>query len=162
MTDASPSHPSPGPAGPDDLIGGSPGTELAANNSSLAFERTRMAADRTLMAILRTALSLIGFGFTLDKVFSSSGAKSLLPDADMTAQRLGEALLTLGLLLLAMGIWSHAKFGRELTGRRQRLYDRGLLHNPLNYRATPTFIVAILLLLVGVGALASIMFRLSR
>jgi putative membrane protein len=35
----------------------------------LAMQRNLMAADRTLMAWIRTSLSLIGFGFTLAKVF---------------------------------------------------------------------------------------------
>ena len=36
--------------------------------TELARERTREAADRTLMAWIRTSLSLIGFGFTANKV----------------------------------------------------------------------------------------------
>src|SRR5712692_9942263 len=38
------------------------------STTELARERTREAADRTLMAWIRTSLSLIGFGFTANKV----------------------------------------------------------------------------------------------
>ena len=39
--------------------------------TELARERTREAADRTLMAWIRTSLSLIGFGFTANKVLEA-------------------------------------------------------------------------------------------
>ncbi len=38
------------------------------STTELARVRTREAADRTLMAWIRTSLSLIGFGFTANKV----------------------------------------------------------------------------------------------
>lgn len=142
-----------------DLIGGSISEELSSANTSLAFERTRMAADSTLLGIIRTSLSLIGFGFTLNQVFSELAVKHVLTDANETARRLGEALLALGLLILIMGIWGHAKFGRELTRRRARLFDMNLLHSPMQYHATPTFLVAFLLLVIGVVAMGSIIFR---
>ena len=40
-------------------------------NTLLAMRRNFMAADRTLMAWIRTAISMIGFGFTLAKLFQA-------------------------------------------------------------------------------------------
>lgn len=145
--------------GAADMIGGSTAQELSSTNTSLSFERTRMGADRTLMGIVRTSLSLIGFGFTIYKVFNDLAIKGVLPDADRMARRLGESLLSLGLLLLILGIASHIYFFRDLTKRRERLFRMGLLHHEITYKATPTFAVAFLLLMVGVAALASIIFN---
>jgi putative membrane protein len=147
------------PNAPTGMIGGMASTELSSANTNLAFERTRMAADRTLMAIVRTSLSLIGFGFTLYKVFSELTSKGGLGDSDHAARRLGAALLALGLILLVLGIGAHLRVQRELTRRRKRLFDMGLVHSQTEYRSTPTFVVALLLLLVGLVALASIVSR---
>ena len=117
---------SPETKGPTDMIGGAISSELASSNTSLAFERTRMAADRTLATIVRTSLSLIGFGFTLYKVFNEIASKGVLGDSDHSARRLGTALLALGLILLVLGIRSHFKLQRELTNRRKRLFRDGL------------------------------------
>jgi putative membrane protein len=134
--------------------------ELSSNRTSLSFERTRMSADRTLMSIIRTALSLISFGFTIYETFHQLAVKGVLADGTMMARRLGVSLLVLGIIMLALGIWSHAKFGRALTERRGRLFGMGLLHTDLKYPATPTFVIAFILLLIGLTALASIVFRL--
>lgn len=45
----------------------------------LAHERTILAQERTLMAWVRTSLSLIGFGFTIFKVFRDLHKDSMLP-----------------------------------------------------------------------------------
>ena len=149
---------SAGPA-PADLVGGSPSVELSSDRTGLAFERTRMGADRTLMANVRTSLSLISFGFTIYQVFNKAEAKGLLDAQDPTARGLGLALLVLGLLFLVTGITTHARFGRVLTERRRRLFGLQLLRSDISYIATPTFALALLLLLVGVAALSSIVFR---
>lgn len=149
----------PGINAPNDMIGGSAASELASSRTSLAFERTLMATDRTLMAIVRTSLSLIGFGFTLYKIFSEASIKGVLGDSDHAARRLGAALLALGIILLILGIGGHVRFMRELTRRRGRLYEMGLMHTQLQYRSTPTFVVALLLLLIALFALASVSFR---
>jgi putative membrane protein len=141
-------------------IDGDSAVELSSNRTSLSFERTRMSADRTLMSIVRTSLSLISFGFTIYETFHQLAVKGVLETGTEMARRLGVSLLVLGILMLAMGIVSHARFGRQLTARRGRLFGMGLLHTDLKYQATPTFAVAFLLLLIGLTALASIAFRL--
>jgi putative membrane protein len=142
-------------------VGGDASTELASNRTSLAVERTRMGADRTLMAIIRTALSLIGFGFTVSQAFRE--LKKLNPKTigDHAAHNFGLALVLLGVLLLVMGLVSHAIFGREINRRRERLFSLALLRRDIHYHATPTFITAILLLLIGLAAALGIAFRMG-
>ena len=143
----------------DDLIGGSAAVELSSNRTSLSFERTRMAADRTLMAMLRTSLSLISFGFAIYETFRQLAEKELLAGAALTARRLGFTLLLLGVLLLTMGIVSHLQFRRRLSARRARLHDLALMHRAVEYHATSTFVVAVLLWIAGMVTIASIVIR---
>jgi putative membrane protein len=143
---------------PPDLIGDDPGTELSSNRTSLSFERTRMSSDRTLMSTVRTSLSLISFGFTIHEVFSK--ATQLIPGADRSGRRLGLALLVLGVLLLVVGIVTHSRFDRELGARRERLHELHLLRRSVHYQATPTYVAAISLLVIGLLAIADITLKL--
>lgn len=149
-------HQSEGDPAATDLVSGSPSVELSSNRTSLSFERTRMSADRTLMSIVRTSLSLITFGFTIFEAFHQLRARNVLEGPD-AARNFGLALVLLGVLMLIMGIFSHAHFGRELTARRERLFDIHLLRHAIQYRATPTFIIAVLLMMTGLGAAVRIM-----
>jgi putative membrane protein len=149
----------PNAASASALLGGDPRVELASNQTSLSFERTLMSADRTLMSIVRTALSLISFGFTIYQVFHRAREAKLLPLGDHAPRNFGLALILLGVLLLVMGIISHSMFGVRLNQRRERLFSLALLRRDIHYRATPTFVTAVLLLLVGVAAAAGIIFR---
>jgi putative membrane protein len=141
-----------------ELVGGDASTELASNRTGLAFERTRLGLDRTLMAVVRTSLSLIGFGFTIYQVFSKASA--LIPKADQTARTLGLALLVLGLALLIMGLVSHSRSERDLDRREERLCAARLLPPAVRRRATPTYVTALALLIIGLLALGSVAFRL--
>lgn len=141
-----------------EFVGGDASVELASNRTSLSFERTRWSLDGALMSVVRTSLSLIGFGFTIHQVFSKASA--LIPRADVTARNLGLALLTLGLALLVMGLVSHRRSERALDQRRQRLHEMGLLRREAHYRATPTYVTALALLIIGLLALGSVAFRL--
>ncbi len=136
------------------FIAGSPSVELSSNRTSLSFERTRMSADRTLMSIVRTSLSLISFGFTIFEAFRQLQKSGAMPSISSGPRNLGMALVSLGVLLLIMGIVSHMHFGRGLNSRRERLYGAHLLHSDIHYSATPTFVIAFLLLAVGVVAIA--------
>jgi putative membrane protein len=151
----------PSPSEPDRPLLDDPSTELASNRTSLGLERTRMAADRTLMGIVRTALSLISFGFTISQAFRQLHKTNPAAISEEAAHNFGLALVLLGVLTLVMGIVSHIVFGRELNGRRERLFALGLVRRDLHYQATPTFVIAVLLLLIGVAAAAGIIFRLE-
>lgn len=143
-----------------DMIGGDAGSELASNRTSLSFERTRMGADRTLMSTVRTSLSLISFGFTIHSVFAKGA--NIIQGANVTGRNLGLALLVMGVVLLVTGIMAHARFDRALIARRDRLHGMGLLRTPADYHATPTYLIAIALLVAGLAALGSIAWRMMR
>jgi putative membrane protein len=142
---------------PPDLIGDDPAVELSSNRTSLSFERTRMSADRTLMSSVRTSLSLISFGFTIHEVFAK--ASPLVEAANAQGRRLGLALLSLGVLVLVMGLVSHGRFERGLAERRQRLFDLMLLRTAPRHDVTPTYVSAFLLLAIGLLAIADIAFK---
>jgi putative membrane protein len=150
------------PGATTEMVGNDAGTELASNRTSLAFERTRMAGDRTLMAIVRTALSLISFGFTIHQVFQQLKENPAIQATGTHAARhFGASLVFLGVGLLALGIASQWHFTRELTRRRERLYGLRLLHRTMQYTTTPTFLVACVLLLLGCGAILTIVWRIG-
>jgi putative membrane protein len=140
------------------LLGGSDTVELASDRTGLAFERTRMAADRTLMATVRTALSLIGFGFTINEVFQQFGESGPLRGGP-AAHYFGLALVLLGICSLVLGLLGHRRFMIELARRKQRLFKLGLDRHGARYERTSTFITAIALLLLGLAAAISIIWR---
>lgn len=141
-----------------EFIHGDPAVELSSNQTSLSFERTRMSADRTLMSTVRTSLALISFGFTIHEVFSR--ASNLIPGADQSGRRLGLSLLVLGVLLLVMGIVSHTLFVRALSARRDRLFRLHLVRTAIRYHATPTYVTAVSLLVLGLLAILDIAHKL--
>jgi putative membrane protein len=141
-----------------ELIRGDANIELASDRTVLAIERTRMASDRTLMAQVRTSLSLIGFGFTIYQVLGKASA--MLPRASETARNAGLAMLLLGVAILVMGIVSHAMFDRGLARRRDRLFEAHLLRHPARYLATPTYLAAVALLIIGLAITSAILLRL--
>jgi putative membrane protein len=136
-------------------INGSPSDELGSNRTAMAFDRTAMASDRTLMAILRTSLSLIGFGFTIFTFFHTLNSKYVrLPDG--APRRFGLSLITLGVLLLALGIWNHRKEATARRARRNRLVAQKLIVGVEPVKPSVTMVIAILLLMIGLFAMLSV------
>jgi len=90
---------------------------LAKKHTDWAAYNTRFAAERTMMAVLRTSLSLIGFGFTIYKVFES--VTHSLGDASpfrvRGPRRFGLTLVGIGLFVLVAGGWQYWLFLREFT-----------------------------------------------
>jgi putative membrane protein len=146
------SHPS------EALIGGSDTVELASDRTSLAFERTQMAADQTLMATVRMALSLISFGFTINEVFQQLGEGSPLRGGP-AAHYFGLALVLLGICSLFLALLGHRRFMMELVRRKERLFELGLKRHGAHFERTPTYITALVLLLLGLAAATSIIWR---
>ena len=136
-----------------------PSLQLSETRTKLSFLRTQISADRTLMAGVRTSVALIGFGFTVNTAFGKLAKQQVLDDPGQIGRRLGLAVLVLGILLLAMAIASHTRFGFELVKRRRRLKSLGLLEDAGPYRLSPPFFTACLLLLAGFGALAVVVVR---
>jgi len=97
--------------------------------------------------------------FTIFEAFRQLQRSGGLPADGSAPTYMGMALVLLGVTMLVMGILSHMHFGRALNERRERLFNCRLLHNDLRYHATPTFIIAFLLLVVGTVAMISMVAR---
>ena len=155
--------PSPGPTpGPSNvMLFGDPAVELSANRTAMSFERTRMSTDRTLMSVIRTSLSLIGFGFTIFQFFKGLSKKPALHGVvtDQSARNFGLSLIVLGVGLLIAGLIGHVRLIGQRRPRRRRLLALELLHSGPQYRTSPTATVAVLLLIVGLGALLGMLWR---
>jgi len=133
-------------------------TELAARRTGMAFQRTRLAEDRTLMAVIRTSLSLIGFGFTIFQFFQRLREQDVITRA-AAPRHFGLALVTLGVLMLLLGIIYHVQFMLGLRRLRQSMSGDGLIHGETVFPVSLTLITAFLLLIVGVAAMVSMEFQ---
>jgi len=133
-------------------------TELSSRRTGMSFQRTRMSADRTLMSVIRTSLSLIGFGFTIFQVFQKAHEADLLKSGE-APRHFGEALVWLGLAMLVIGVVYHVLFMAGLRREREMLKADGLIHAETQYPVSFTLIVAIVLLAIGVLAIASMVFN---
>jgi putative membrane protein len=133
-------------------------TELSARRTGMSFQRTRLSADRTLMSVIRTSLSLISFGFTIYQVFAKAHQAGLL-ESSMAARTFGQALVLLGTLMLGLGIAYHLRFMVELRRQRAEMSEAGVLHGEGRFPVSLTLITAVTLLVIGLFALASTVFR---
>ena len=132
-------------------------TELSARRTGMSFQRTRMSADRTLMSVMRTSLSLIGFGFTIFQVFQKLYEADVLKSAH-AAGNFGKALVLLGIVMLGAGIGYHVQYMLELRRMRIQMTKDGLIHGETVFPVSLTLVVALLLLTIGVFAIASMVF----
>ena len=118
-------------------------------NTLLALQRSFLAAERTLMAWIRTSISMIGFGFTLTKLFQSLAASNVLirgPAGNVwTAEGVGLLLISLGTVALILAVFDHH---REI----KQLRSVGLAG-----RFSLTMAVASVLAILGVMALLSLL-----
>ncbi|MGH6965034.1 MAG: DUF202 domain-containing protein [Phenylobacterium sp.] len=134
----------------------------ASEQVDIDHNKALIDADRLLMQIIQTSISLIGFGFTINAFFNDVAVKGLAVDADETARRLGLALLCLGLIFLSMGTWNQARYRHGLWERYRSLGGVRGRQRVHRYSAAPSILLALLLLVVGLGALASILLRMMR
>ncbi len=116
-----------------------------------------MSADRTLLAVIRTSLSLIGFGFTIFQVFQRLYEAQILKRAQ-APRNFGMALVFLGVAMLVLGIAYHVKFMFDLRRLREEMKADQLIHAKSGFPVSLTLIVAVLLLAVGLFAIASMVF----
>jgi inner membrane protein YidH len=136
---------------------GEASTELASRRTGMSFQRTRMSADRTLMSVMRTSLSLIGFGFTIYQVFQKAHAANILRSS-AAPRNFGVALVFLGIGMLVLGIGYHVAFMAGLRREREAMKAEGLVHAQSQFPISLTLIVAVILLVIGLLALASMVF----
>ncbi|TAM99077.1 MAG: DUF202 domain-containing protein [Rhizobiaceae bacterium] len=133
-------------------------TEMSMRRTGMSFQRTRMSADRTLMSVIRTSLSLISFGFTIFQVFQKMRDQALVTSA--AAQRnFGVTLVLLGIVMLIVGIAYHLQFMIGLRGERNAMRDAGLIHAQSRFPPSMTLVAAVILLLIGIAAILSMVFR---
>lgn len=120
--------------------------ELAEDRTDFALKRTLMAADRTLMAWLRTALSMISFGFTIYKVLQSlQGVEGFVLANKIDPRIVGEFLVGLGTLSMVMGTIEYWFALKDLNRiAHARIWAR------------PSFIMALIISLGGLGVFISI------
>ena len=132
-------------------------TELASRRTGMSFQRTRMSADRTLMSIMRTSLSLIGFGFTIYQLFQKAHEADILKSS-LAPRRFGEALVVLGIGMLIVGIGYHISYMVGLRKMREALRADGLVHAESHFPVSLVLVVALLLLVIGFMAIASMVY----
>lgn len=133
-------------------------TELASRRTGMAFQRTRLAEDRTLMAVIRTSLSLIGFGFTIFQFFQSLREQDFILKA-AAPRRFGMSLVGLGVLMLILSIVYHIRFMLGLRRLRRAMSEEQLIHGETDFPVSLTLITALLLLAIGIFAIASMEFQ---
>jgi len=138
------------------ISGAEANTQLAMRRTGMAFQRTRMAADRTLMAEIRTSLSLISFGFTIYQIFNKLKEAGVLRAAG-SARNFGVSLVLLGIGMLVLGLIYHLRFMLGLRGQRESMRSSGLVYAQSGFPPSLTFIVAVILLMIGVAAAVSML-----
>ena len=131
--------------------------ELSSRRTGMSFQRTRLSADRTLMSVIRTALSLITFGFTLYQFFERLVESNVIGNAG-AGRNFGFALVVLGVGMMILGIIYHLRFMYGLRIEREEMTEEGLIHGESNFPVSQTLIIAVLLLLLGLMAIASMVF----
>ena len=134
------------------------GTELASRRTGMSFQRTRMSADRTLMSVIRTALSLIAFGFTLYQFLQRLHEGNVIGNPK-AGSNFGIALVVLGVAMVVVGIIYHVQFMYGLRREREVMTAERLIHGQSHFPISFTLVIAVLLLLLGVLAIASMIFH---
>ena len=134
---------------------------LSSRRTRLSFQRTRMSADRTLMSVVRTALSLIGFGVTIYQFFrylrqSAGAADSVMREE--AARNFSVTLVTVGVLMLVLGIAGHVRFMLELRADHAQLVEAHLIPDDW-FPYSVTLAIAVLLLLIGLLAILGMVLR---
>jgi uncharacterized membrane protein YidH (DUF202 family) len=125
----------------------------------MSFQRTRMSAERTLMSVIRTSLSLISFGFTIFQFFSKLQDSGTIGGSAHASRNFGQSLVWLGIVMLMMGIIYHLQFMVGLRREREAMKEAGQVHAESHFPASWTLLTAILLLIIGIGAIVSMAFR---
>lgn len=133
-------------------------TEMSMRRTGLSFQRTRLSADRTLMSVIRTSLSLISFGFTIYQVFQKLKEAGTLVHA-AAPRNFGVTLVLLGIVMLIVGIVYHVQFMVGLRQERRAMREAGLVHGDSRYPVSFTLVTAVILLLIGLVAIASMIFN---
>ncbi len=112
------------------------------------------------MAVIRTSLSLIGFGFTIYQFFQSLRERDVIAKA-AAPRHSGVALVSLGVLMLILGVVYHVRYMRGLRRLRQSMSEEGLIHGETVFPMSLTLVTAVLLLAIGLTAIVSMGFQIG-
>jgi len=110
------------------------------------------------MSVIRTALSLISFGFTIFQFFEKLNISSLA-GGRQSVRHFCVALVLLGIAMLVFGVGYHLIFMRGLRNERRQLKSDGLIRAESIFPVSLTLVTAILLLAIGLLAIASMVFN---
>jgi putative membrane protein len=135
-----------------------PTFELASWQAALAFERTLISLDQTLMGAVRTSLALISFGFALILFFHQFSGE-IGVNLRFPARNFGLGLVAMGTGLVTIGLLGHRKRFTVLKSKMDELHQRKLLAESCPYRQSATAIFALLLLFIGLLAMAAVLVR---
>ncbi len=126
-------------------------------SNHFAWLRTRMAAERTRLAWVRSAVSMIGFGFTIVKFFEKLNETEGIAEAARphAARYLGLALIAAGVVSLLISVWQYRRLTSYLTSGSFKALA-GVGESPMT---TPTYAVALFLILVGLFAFVALYTR---
>lgn len=133
-------------------------TEMSKRRTGMSFQRTRLSADRTLMSVIRTSLSLISFGFTIFQVFQKLREGDVIQSA-AAPRNFGVALVALGVAMLVVGIIYEAQFMLALRAERRKMAADDYIHGESPFPASMTLVTALLLLIIGIAAGISMVFK---
>ncbi len=132
------------------------------SDSHFAWMRTRMALERTFMAWVRTSVGLIGFGFTIVQFFQrlrdmEGVAAPLRPQAP---RYLGLALIAAGVMTLLIATAQYrAIVGYLWSTEYKVLAGMGSQSSQSLGWQMPLMAVAVAIILIGIFAFASVVFR---
>src|SRR5262245_50359894 len=128
-------------------------------DTHFSWLRTRLSVERTLMSWVRTGAALIGFGFTIVQFFERFKAmEKVSPPIFPEAPRyLGLALIGSGILGLIVSAWEYRSLLHYLWSQ-EFAPVAGYRKTPAH---TPTLMIAIILILIGVFAFMAILLRLT-
>jgi uncharacterized membrane protein YidH (DUF202 family) len=123
--------------------------------SRLSLERTFLSARRTLMAAVRTSFAMTTFGFTLFQVFKLGSAAKVVQD-DASGRGMAMAVIALGAVLPALSLFQHERALRRLRRDAAALQRFDPAFQPADYRRGPNYLLGWIVMLLGLGALATV------
>jgi putative membrane protein len=122
------------------------------SSDDLALQRTVMASERTFMAWTRTAISMISFGFAIPKILQYTEEAQHKFLQETMPKIIGVILIFLGVFVLLISAFQHGRLVRNM--RRDHMH--------LKFSSSRlSFVVAVVLTLLGVLALVSIVFNIG-